>query len=130
MRRLKIAAIAALAFAVPAAALSAAAVLSVNVDEGTRVMLSRPARDIVVANPGIADVTLLDARNVVVLGKAVGSTSLLIIDATGRTIMDRQVIVSTPDEGRMSFYRGARGLQDFACSPRCAQVGEKGSPAP
>lgn len=135
MRRLNIAAIAALLFAAPAIAASAAAALSVNVDQGTRVSLSRPARDIVVANPGVADVTLLDAHNIVVLGKSVGSTSLLVVDATGRTIFDRQVIVSRPDDGRMSFYRGSQVQLDYACAPSCALVaGERpsggGSPTP
>jgi Flp pilus assembly secretin CpaC len=130
MRRLRIAAVAALLFALPALAPAATGTLMVNVDQGARVSLSRPARDIVVANPGIADVTLLDANNIVVLGKAVGSTSLLVVDAAGRTILDRQVVVSTPDGGRMSFYRGAAIVQDFACSPRCAQVGGKGESAP
>jgi len=130
MRRLKIAAVVALLFALPALAPAATSALMVHVDQGTRVSLSRPARDIVVANPGIADVTLLDAHNIVVLGKAVGSTSLLVVDAAGRTILDRQVVVSTADAGRMSFYRGAAAVQDFACSPGCAQVGGKSESAP
>jgi len=130
MRRPIIAAVAALLFALPALAPAATSALMVNVDQGTRVSLSRPARDIVVANPGIADVTLLDAHNIVVLGKAVGSTSLLVVDAAGRTILDRQVVVSTADAGRMSLYRGAGSVQDFACSPSCAQVGAKSESVP
>lgn len=120
MRRMLLATLAAAACAAPAAA--GPAPLVVRMDQATRVMLSRPARDVVIANPLIADVTVLDSRSLVVLGKAVGTTSLLVVDPAGRTVADRQIIVSASDDGRMSFYRGPGGVLDFACSPRCGRV--------
>jgi hypothetical protein len=99
-------------------------------DQAARVMLSRPARDVIIANPAIADVNVLDSRSIVVLGKAVGVTSLLVVDPAGRTIADRQVIVSSSDAGRMSYYRGAGAVQDFACSPRCGAIAPQGGSSP
>ncbi|MFN3520787.1 MAG: pilus assembly protein N-terminal domain-containing protein [Phenylobacterium sp.] len=123
MRRLLITALAAAA-ALGGAAQSAAAAppLVVRIDQGTRVLFAGPIRDVVVANPNIADVNVLDSRSIVVLGKAAGSTSLLVIDQAGRVLADRPVIVSSSDEGRMSYYRGATAVRDFACSPRCGPI--------
>lgn len=128
--RLVLAAIAAIALVTPVAA---AEPLRVGIDQSTRVQLAGVARDVVVANPAVADVTMLDGRNLVVLGKRFGVTSVLVVDALGRTIMDRSVVVAAP-EGSVSVYRGATGAS-YACSPTCevaAQGGDKAasSPAP
>jgi len=136
MRRLLFTALAALAVAAPAAAIGASASppLVVRMDQATRVLLGGPIRDVVIANPQIADVNVLDGRSIVVLGKAVGTTSLLVVDPAGRVLADRQVIVSASDEGRMSYYRGGGAVQDFACSPRCGRIaapgGEGGEASP
>ena len=103
-----------------------AGTLKVPLDQSTRVSLARPARDVVVSNPRVADVSLLDARNIVVLGKSYGTTSLLIVDAAGRTIADHQIVVSSPDTGTVSFYRGAE-VQTFACDARCERSADEGA---
>lgn len=127
MRRLLLATFAVALSVAPA--LAEPTLLVVRMDQATRLMLSRPARDVIVANPAIADVSVLDARSIVVTGKAVGTTSLLVVDPAGRTITDRQVIVSSSDEGRMSYYRGGGPVQDFACSPRCGRIAPQGEAA-
>jgi Flp pilus assembly secretin CpaC len=108
----------ALAFFLALSSAADAATLKVALDKSARISLARPARDIVVANPKVADVTLIDARNIVVLGKGYGTTSLLVVDAAGRTIADHEIVVSSPDTGAVSFYRGSK-VQSFACEARC-----------
>jgi Flp pilus assembly secretin CpaC len=98
-----------------------AATISVSMDKSTRISLNRPARNLVVANPKVADVTLIDARNIVILGKGYGTTSLLVVDAAGRTIADHDIVVSSAGVGAVSFYRGAQ-VQTFACDARCEPV--------
>ena len=66
---------------------AAAEILTVRLDQSARVRLSAPARDVVVGNPGVADVSMLDSRNIVVLGKSYGVTNLLVVDRAGRTIL-------------------------------------------
>ncbi len=95
--------------------------LPVRIDQATRVTLSAPARDVVVGNPSVADVTILDARNILVMGKGYGVTNIVVIDARGRTILDRQIVVSAADDGRVSFYRGP-DVYNYACSPRCERT--------
>lgn len=122
--RLVLAAAAALLAASPALAVEP---LRVGLDQTARIRLAGVARDVLVANPGVADVTMLDGRNLVVLGKKYGVTSVLVIDGVGRTIMDRSVIVSAP-EGAVSVYRGAVA-QTYACSPTCEVADQGGESA-
>lgn len=119
-----VAALTALAVAGSAAAQS----LPVSIDQAARIQLSASARDVVIGNPAVADVTVVDSRNLVVTGKGYGVTNLLVIDGRGRTILDRQIVVSAGDDGRVSMYRGS-SLQEFACSTRCQATSEAAAPA-
>jgi Flp pilus assembly secretin CpaC len=101
--------------------------LTVRMDQNLAVRLSAPARNVVIGNPAIADVNMLDARHLVVLGKAYGVTNLLVMDAAGRTILDRQVVVSSSDSA-MSYYRGGEA-RAYACAERCERVGGSGDSA-
>lgn len=96
--------------------------MSVGVDRAARIALGGTARDVVVGNPGIADVTVLDSRNLVILGKAPGVTNLIVVDARGRTLVDREIVVTTDGDSRVSYFRGAT-VQTYACSPRCERAG-------
>lgn len=104
---------------------AAAETLTVQMDQSAAVRLSAPARDVIIGNPNIADVNMLDARRLVVLGKSFGVTNLLVMDQAGRMIYNRQIVVSAPAPS-MNYYRGAE-IRNYACSDRCEQIG--GSPA-
>lgn len=110
-------AVAALATAAPVLAQS----LQVPIDQTATIALPAAARDVVIGNPAMIDVDLLDARNAVVMGKAYGVTSLQVFDDRGRSIYARQVVVSAADANRMSVYRGAN-VNNYACSPRCERT--------
>lgn len=95
--------------------------LPVRIDQASRVTLSAPARDVFIGNPAVADVTIIDGRNLLVLGKSYGVTNIVVLDARGRTILDRQIVVSASDDGRISFFRGP-DVYNYACSPRCERT--------
>jgi Flp pilus assembly secretin CpaC len=97
----------------------------VHIDQNARVTLPGTARDVMVGNPNIADVAILDAHNILVLGKAFGTTSLMVTDIRGRVILNTQVVVAAQDNGRVSLYRGPQ-VQTFACAQRCEQAGPGG----
>lgn len=126
MRRLL--SLAVLLTALSAAGSAAAQSLQAQLDQATRVQLSATARDVVIGNPLIADVTVIDGRNLLITGKSYGITNLLVIDGRGRTILDRQVVVSAGNDGLVSIYRGS-GLQEYACSTRCQSTTEAPAPA-
>lgn len=119
MRRLIFAAVLTLA----AAAQPALAQMSIAVpiDQSRRLALPAAASDVAVGNPGVADVTVVDERNLLITGKGYGVTNVLALDKAGRTIFERMVVVSAPLEGRVSVYRGA-ALQEYACQTTCEKA--------
>jgi Flp pilus assembly secretin CpaC len=114
MRRIALAVLAASLFAAPALAQS----LTVRTDQAVRIALASPAKDVAVGNPAIADVTVMDERNILVLGKSFGTTNVVVLDRAGRMILDRTIIVTSADSGQVTLYRGGKS-SGFACSPRC-----------
>ena len=123
-RRLQILAAALAAAAMgPSAALAQA--MAVPIDQGTRLALPPGTQSVMIGNPEIADVSVLDSRNAMIMGRVYGVTNLIAIDGHGRTLLDRQVVVSSPEANRITAYRGSpTGLhtENYACSPRCERT--------
>jgi hypothetical protein len=114
----------ALAFATALTLIAAAAqaqTVVTPIDQSVMINLPAPAADVVIGNSAIADVQLLNARQAVVLGKGYGVTSLQVFDALGRSIYARQIVVSSGDENRVTYYRGA-DVATFACASRCERT--------
>ena len=111
--------------ALPAAALAAS--LGVPLDQAVIITLSAPAHDVVVGNPAIADVTISDQRHLVVTGKTGGVTNLMVDDAAGRTIFDRQIVVGSSSGDRVEVIHGAQ-VVSYACAPICQQVAASQGP--
>ena len=105
----------------PAAALAAS--LAVPLDQSALVTLSAPAHNIVLGNPSIADVSVSDGRHLVVTGKGKGVTNLIVTDAGGRTIFDRQIVVGAGSGDRVLLINGA-SLVRYSCTLGCEQMGE------
>jgi hypothetical protein len=110
--------ISALAVAAPALA----GVVTVPIDHTQRLAVNGPAASVVVGNPAVADVTVVDSRTVFVSGRGYGSTDVVVLDALGRTIFSSDILVSAPTQGRVAVYRGAV-RSDLACDPGCAPNG-------
>jgi Flp pilus assembly secretin CpaC len=108
-----------------AAAAAQAQTLVAPIDQSITLTFPAAARDIVIGNPLIADVNLINARNAVLIGKAYGVTSVQVFDTDGRSIYARQVVVSSADDNRVSYFRGAAETS-FACAPRCERTAEPG----
>jgi hypothetical protein len=122
MRRLLLALAAA---ALPAVSLAAS--LGVPLDQAVIVTLPAPARDVVIGNPSIADVSISDQRHLVVTGKSGGVTNLVVDDAAGRVIFDRQIVVGTSSGDRVLMIQGAQ-LVSYACAPICEQEATSQAP--
>ena len=93
-------------------------VVQVLVDQATLVRLDRPAAEIVVGNPSIADVAVQSSQVLVVTGKSFGETNLIVMDADGKLVINRQLIVQEPRTGFVTLYRGS-GRQTLHCAPYC-----------
>ena len=110
---------AALALAIPGAALAAA--VSVHIDEASPVALGGAASQVIVGNPSIADVSLTDRRHMVILGRTYGMTNVIALDGMGRRIFETTVNVAPAASGRVSLFRGVE-LHNYACNDRCERT--------
>jgi len=125
MRRLISSLIALCAVVATASPGAAADALAVPIDQSAPVILPLGAMNVMIGNPAIADVNVLDPRNAVVLARSYGITNLLVLDGRGRILMDKQVVAAA-DTGRVTMIQGATAgvprLENYACAPRCERV--------
>lgn len=116
MRRLLIACMAAAAIASPALASPST---SVAIDHTTRINLRGAAASVIVGNPAVADVTVVDERTLFLSGRGYGVTQVVVLDPLGRTIWSGDVVVTAPTEGAVTVYRGAQATE-MACASACS----------
>lgn len=109
------------AFFLFAAPLAAQAAVTVPLDQTRKISFAGSAANVVVGNPQIADVNIIDARNLMVVGKRFGVTNLVVLDAGGRTLFDSQIVVSAGEGAMVSISRGVQTV-DYACTPNCQAV--------
>lgn len=100
--------------------------LNVQVDESRRIQLRGSAGSIIVGNPQIADVTVVDANTLFVTGKGYGVTEVIAVDQGGRTIFQSQVVVTDGGSGRVRVWRGAAATE-MACGASCSPTSRSAS---
>jgi Flp pilus assembly secretin CpaC len=127
MRRLTLAFCACLSLGATAAgaqtsAASRPTALAVGAGQATQISLAAPVRDIVVGDPAVADVSIVNERTLVVLGKKAGATTLLAFDGRGQPLVDRQLIVSDIPDQAVVVQRGMV-TSTYACGERCSKLG-------
>lgn len=106
--------------------------LNVEIDRATRVQLRAPAGSVIVANPAIADVTVVDANTLFITGKGYGVTEVAAVDAIGRPLFQTQVVVSAGSTGSVRVWRGGQATE-MACGATCSpsvRVAPAAAPAP
>lgn len=102
-----------------AAANSAAAGdLVVRYDQSQLLRLPRPASEIIIGNPSIADVALQGGNLLVVTGKTFGITNVIALDAERNVIQDQRVIVERDDRRVVNLHKGS-ARRTFSCTPNC-----------
>ncbi len=112
----------------PAAALAAS--MGVPLDQSAFVTLPGPAHNVIIGNPAIADVSVADQRHIIITGKGAGVTNLVITDAAGRPIFDREIVVGAAPGGRVALINGGQ-IVSYTCAPVCEPIGgAAGAPAP
>jgi hypothetical protein len=102
-----------------AAAPAFAETLVVPIDHSARIAVQGSAASVVIGNPAVADVTVVDSHTLFVSGRGYGQTDVVVLDHSGRTIYSGEVIVAAAGSGRVSVYRGG-DRTDMACAPTCS----------
>lgn len=122
MRRSAILSLVAAAAAALSPALASAQSITAPLGRAVRVPLAGAAADVVVGNPKIADVTVVSPTALFVSGRGYGSTNVVVLDATGRTIFNGQIMVPVADDGQITLQRGPKNVGFYFCAPNCDQA--------
>lgn len=118
--------------ALPGVGVAQSARLSVEIDQAARVQLRGPAGSVIVGNPLIADVTVVDSNTLYITGKGYGVTEIVAVDSIGRTVFQSEVIVTAGSgAGRVRVWRGGQATE-MACAASCSPSlrGTSGPPTP
>ncbi|MDQ1154531.1 pilus assembly protein N-terminal domain-containing protein [Brevundimonas sp. SORGH_AS_0993] len=93
--------------------------LNVEIDRSARVQLRGAAASVIVGNPQIADVSVVDANTLFIVGKGYGITEVVAVDGVGRTLFQREIVVSGGNTGSVRVWRGAQATE-MTCASTCA----------
>jgi hypothetical protein len=90
----------------------------VLVDQAALLRIDRAAAEIVVGNPSIVDVSVQSGRVLILTGKSYGETNLIVLDADGKVVINRKLVVQDPRTGFVTVYRGTSRFT-LDCAPNC-----------
>ena len=94
--------------------------LQVVIDFAKILTLDGAAKTIVIGNSGILDATINDERTVVLTGKAVGATNMIVLGENNREILNTSVNV-VPSSQVATVYHGLQ-RQTYNCVSACTPV--------
>jgi Flp pilus assembly secretin CpaC len=77
-----------------------------------------PVRTVIIGNPAIVDGTLNDERTIVLTGKAVGTTNLIVLGEAGREIASLVVNV-IPTRDQLTTVHQGETQQTYSCADAC-----------
>lgn len=118
-RRLIAPAVVAAILAVSGAAPAQSADVNLGIDQSQRIGLRGSVASVIVGNPSIADVTVVDSNTLFIVGKGYGMTEIVAVDGVGRTLFQNKVTVTGGGSGSMRVWRGAQAT-DMVCAQSCA----------
>ena len=114
----------------PAAVTAQSSSLNVGIDQAQRVQLRGPAGSVIVGNPAIADVTVVDSNTLYITGKGYGVTEIVAVDTIGRTVFQSQIVVTDGvGAGRVRVWRGGQATE-MACASSCSPTVRSGGDTP
>lgn len=93
----------------------------VTMDQVAPYQFKQDIDQIVVGNPGIADITVRDKSKVLIFGKAPGVTNLFLFDADGNEVENLIVRVRSVSAEMLTFQRGGQRAT-FNCMTICEQT--------
>jgi Flp pilus assembly secretin CpaC len=92
--------------------------LIVKYDQSELLPLPKPAAQIIVGNPAIADITVKSDKMLVITGKTFGITNIIILDSQDKVIMSQRVLVRRDEAKVVNLQRGT-SRQSYNCTPQC-----------
>ncbi|NOX81494.1 MAG: hypothetical protein GXP06_00590 [Alphaproteobacteria bacterium] len=83
--------------------------------------LERPALDIAVGNPAVADVTVQDTQNLLLFGKSPGLTNIYVFDDAGEVIENIVIRVRSQNSDMLTVHKGVFRTT-YNCTSSCEPV--------
>ena len=80
----------------------------------------RPVGTVAVGNPSVADTFAPNDRAILITGKTIGSTNLIVLDDGGRDLFSAAVIVSRSEFGRVTIH--SKGLVHRYWAYQCSDA--------
>jgi len=112
------------ALALPASA----AQMNVPMNETSVVIVEGAPTTVIVGNPMVADVSMVDGNTLVVHGRLFGNTDVTVLDDAGDTLMNLSVSVTDRWRGGVALHTGATttglraGSVNYVCNPVCVRA--------
>jgi hypothetical protein len=92
--------------------------LIVRYDQSQLLRLPRPASEVIIGNPSIADIALQGGNLLVVTGKTFGTTNVIALDADRNVIQDQRILVERDDRRSVNLMKGGTRFT-YSCTPNC-----------
>lgn len=126
MRRLLIAVLVALvatpSVARPARPAVRSSPVYLELDHSKAVRLRGAASGVVVGDASIADVIVHNPQVLIIMGKSIGHTNVLVVDNDGKTLYQNEVYVSPGSSAGMVTTMRGKEIQTSLCTSRCVDV--------
>lgn len=110
---------------------AAQSAIEVGVGHTALVKLSRSAQSVVVGDPAVADVSVEGPNRVVVFGKRPGGTSLTVLGAGSKILVETEIVVHPGAVGGVTVtYASGKSVEPggrtvvYACGVSCARTVE------
>jgi hypothetical protein len=85
------------------------------------IRLEGAPRTITIGNPEIADVTVSSGNTLVLTGKAIGLTNLIVLDENGKELSTATVRVVSPNRQHITSRHGNKSWT-YICDPGCELI--------
>ena len=95
-------------------------------DQVRVVTFQTPAKTVFIGNPAIADITVIDATHVFIMGKNFGTTNIIALDAGGHPFTNQQVVVLDRPGSVVTVQRGSAQVTLNCSSERCMSAPTSG----
>jgi hypothetical protein len=92
--------------------------LIIKFDQSQLLRLPKPAAEIIIGNPAIADVSIQTGNLLVITGKSFGITNIIALDAERNVIQDQRVLVRRDENKVVNIYRSGERAS-YNCAPQC-----------
>lgn len=104
-------AILAAAFLTIGSAAAAGEAMLVPAGSAVTIRLDRPARQVIIGNPAVADVTVHSSRQLTLFGKSPAATTLTVLGDNGKVVLEAPVVVGVGSaEGLGVIYAAGKSV--------------------